>query len=137
MFDIINNRPNELIYLGNRLNKKTSINYGLFIDVYQYKSCIIQIILNKEYILDEETNKKVVINELIIINPLEPNKGIATKALDMFIEKYSSKYDNLYAYDMFGSSKKSFFNRYAKKRKLKEAKGILFDGILLYNLKKD
>ncbi|WP_300753220.1 hypothetical protein [uncultured Brachyspira sp.] len=117
----ISKSPEELIYLGHYINLENIINRGLTIDEYQYKSCLIQIIKNKK--LQTLNNKKMKFNELFISNPISNNQGISTKALDLFIEKYASKYKDLYAYDM---EEGGFFTRYAKKKKLKEKK-VIFD----------
>ena len=118
----------ELIYLGHYINMETQINRGLTIDEYQYKSCLIQIIRNKKF---PTLNKKIKINELFIMNLEENNQGIATKALDLFIEKYSKKYKNLYGYDMVENG---FFTHYAKSRKLKERKEVFDREYILFNL---
>ena len=103
----------ELIYLGHYINMTTQVNRGLTIDEYQYKSCLIQKIRKKKL---PTLNKKIKINELFIINLEDNDQGIATKALDLFREKYSKKYKNLYGYDMVENG---FFTHYAKSRKLK------------------
>lgn len=118
----------ELIYLGHYINMTTQVNRGLTIDEYQYKSCLIQIIRNKKL---PTLNKKIKINELFIMNLEENNQGIATKALDLFREKYSKKYKNLYGYDMVENG---FFTRYAKSRKLKERKEVFDREYILFNL---
>ena len=118
----------ELIYLGHYINMTTQVNRGLTIDEYQYKSCLIQIIRNKNL---ATLNKKIKINELFIINLEDNDQGIATKALDLFREKYSKKYKNLYGYDMVENG---FFTHYAKSRKLKERKVVFDREYILFNL---
>ena len=118
----------ELIYLGHYINMNTQVNRGLTIDEYQYKSCLIQIIRNKKL---PALNKKIKINELFIMNIGENDKGIATKALDLFREKYSKQYKNLYGYDIVENG---FFTHYAKSRKLKERKEVFDREYILFNL---